>query len=211
MLAIFVLLLIGAGYYFLMRKKENLPPTGKFSDTTINPDGSQRMPDRVFWGIIDKTRTAANGDYEQQKHLLTEGLRNLEPREILLFDNTFRHYRGKLYTCDLWSAARIVRGDCSDDSFSDFRGWLIGQGYKTMEAVLANPDELVNLADVESVDWEGLSYCAIIAYQDKTGNEMPMGLRENVDLKGHFVAEEDLQSRFPRLWACYRQEDMQSS
>ena len=34
------------------------------------------------------------------------------------------------YRWDLWGAAYLANGGCSDDGFDYFRGWLIGQGRK---------------------------------------------------------------------------------
>lgn len=37
---------------------------------------------------------------------------------------------GALYRRDLWAAAYIIGGGCSDDSFIDFRAGLIAQGHE---------------------------------------------------------------------------------
>jgi hypothetical protein len=48
---------------------------------------------------------------------------------------------------DQWGAAYLANGGCSDDGFDYFRGWLIGQGRKVYETVLADPDSLAAHAD----------------------------------------------------------------
>jgi len=43
------------------------------------------------------------------------------------------------YRVDLWGAAYLINGGCSDDAFEYFRGWLIVQGRGTYERIVADP------------------------------------------------------------------------
>jgi len=83
------------------------------------------MDTLTFWKIIDESRQRADGDLDKQVDMLRARLEQSEPEEIVQFDKLFREYWIRAYTWDLWAAAYIIGGGCSDDGFMDFRGWLI--------------------------------------------------------------------------------------
>ena len=86
-------------------------------------DSKEIMESEKFWEIIEVTKSESSGDYEKQQSLLERELLELTAKEVLEFDNKFRTLRGEIYTWDFWAAAYIINGGCSDDCFSDFRGW----------------------------------------------------------------------------------------
>ena len=45
--------------------------------------------------------------------------------ECDLFEAAFRRYLNEAYTWDLWGAADVIHGGCSDDGFEYFRRWLV--------------------------------------------------------------------------------------
>jgi Protein of unknown function (DUF4240) len=161
------------------------------------------MADNKFWEIIESSKVKSLGNYEKQQVKLGEELNKLEAKEILEFDNKFRTLRGQAYTWDLWAAAYIINGGCSDDCFSDFRGWLIGQGKTTFENGLKNSEALVIIEhDPNNGDWEGLSYVPMEIFEKKTGSNLPNGIKENHEISGEEWSEEgdDLEKKFPKLW-----------
>jgi hypothetical protein len=48
-------------------------------------------------------------------------LRALSLDEIIAFEVAFRRYLNEAYTWDLWGAAYVIHGGCSDDGFEYFR------------------------------------------------------------------------------------------
>ena len=86
------------------------------------------MEEEKFWSIIQITKDNSKDDFELQQKELANQLRKLTPDEIILFGNRFRSYRGLANTWELWGAIYIIHGGCGDDSFNDFREWVIGQG-----------------------------------------------------------------------------------
>ena len=48
-------------------------------------------------------------------------------------------------TWDLWGAAYLVNGGCSDDGFVYFRAWLISQGRAIYTAAVENPDSMAGV------------------------------------------------------------------
>lgn len=65
--------------------------------------------------------------------------------ETQSFEVAFRRYLIEAYTWDLWGAAYVVHGGCSDDGFEYFRRWLVSRGRDVYEAALADPDSLAQL------------------------------------------------------------------
>lgn len=184
----------------LFRKKEQ-------SNTPKEPvQNSEKLMDSdKFWEIIATSKSNSSGDYEKQQTELKMELLKLTAIEILEFDNKFRTLRGEVYTWDFWAAAYIINGGCSDDCFSDFRGWLIGQGKSIFENAVKDVSTLTQLEDTNDGKWEGLSYVPTDAYEKKTGNDMPQGIRENMEITGVEWDEEgdDLKIKYPELWKTF--------
>ena len=164
------------------------------------------MPEDAFWKLIHSSHKMAEGDFETQQEILGEKLRKLTPQEIILFDNQFRKLRGEACTWDIWGAAYIINGGCGDDSFMDFRGWLIAQGEKSYARTRSNPDTLAKVdPDRFDVDWEGMDYIPGTVFKDITGKELPRGYREKLEATGDKWDEDsaDLKGRLPLLWKKY--------
>lgn len=158
-----------------------------------------------FWSIIDKSRNAAGGDPYEQLETLGELLRELSPDEIVSFDYHLSAYHARAYHWDLWGAAYVIGGGCSDDGFMDFRGWLISRGEKIYEAAMANADSLAEVVE-DHDDYcqvEGYQYLASEAWEEKTGkssddfpeHDLPVGR----EVEGTRWEEEDLDARFAAL------------
>jgi hypothetical protein len=173
----------------------------------INPntaDKVEMMQEDRFWEIIEKSKAKGKGDYELQQEMLFNELTKLDPKEVLAFESRFNDYDTKAYTWDLWAAAYIMDGGCSDDGFMDFRGWLIAQGKEVFMNALKDPETLIAIDhDMDEDDWEGIAYVAMDAYEQMTGQEMPISEdeTEGEDVAGTEWEEEDLPAKFPKLWA----------
>lgn len=70
---------------------------------------------------------------------------------------------------ELWAAADTLMGGCSDDSFMDFRTWLILQGKAKVEEVVRDPDVLASWTYVETPRSEGLLSIASGIRSEKFG------------------------------------------
>lgn len=91
-----------------------------------------------FWEMIDKCKQRGS-DIEEQMEWLTSCLSKKAVKDIVMFDYTFNQIYEKSYTSDLWAAAYIVMGGCSDDSFDYFRAWVVYLGKETYQTALENP------------------------------------------------------------------------
>jgi hypothetical protein len=164
----------------------------------------------AFWKLIDSSRKKAEGNLDEQVEILREKLEQLEPGEIIRFDQIFREYWIRAYTWDLWGAAYIIGGGCSDDGFMDFRGWLISKGEKAFENAMKDPESLTKVVKEEDMEWdcqfEGFQYVASQAWENQTGKGMKdfpdSGLRDPSEPVGEPWSEDgkDLERRFPKLW-----------
>jgi len=186
---------------------------GKKNKNTHSPNNlpftvsGELMDDDQFWKIIQKTKDNSHGNFEQQQEELAAQLKKLTPSDIILFDNRFSYYRGAAYSWELWGAIYIIHGGCSDDSFNDFREWVIAQGRDFYQKTIKNPESLINVDkdEIENADWEGLGYIPPNVFKELTGQEMPNAFMENREITGIEWKEEgdDLKRMFPELYAKY--------
>ncbi|QDU36620.1 hypothetical protein Mal4_09070 [Maioricimonas rarisocia] len=160
----------------------------------------------VFWKLIEQGREASAGDCEDQAAWLQRELEKLPPEEILDFQRHFRDMEVESYGWNLWGAAYLINGGCSDDGFDYFRGWLIAQGRGAFEQALADPDSLVDLPQLEEdVECEDILYVGYTAYRQVTGDDPPPVERELPDLGDDwdFDDDDEMRTRYPKLFAKF--------
>ena len=165
------------------------------TDTT-----SQLMDEVEFWKLIDKSRAAANNNYQTQINSLKTILLTLEPFDIVKFDNTFTALLAASYDYKLWGASYVINGGCSDDCFDYFRQYLIGHGKERFYQTIKDPESCATWIKSEEQDsWEGLQYPAMEAYKQKTGKEIPKTYKPMFQLKGKPFDEETVMKQYPKL------------
>ena len=164
------------------------------------------MNKQEFWQIITNAKKESSGSYEIQQNLVLGQLLTLSLDDVVQFDHIYNEFMDSAYTWDLWAAAYIIQGGCSDDCFMDFRGWLISRGEEVYKKALINPETLSELNDLsEDTDWEGFGYLASTAYEQLTGEDIPAdkSRRHPVEPHGEEWEEEDLPKLLPRLSSIY--------
>lgn len=134
----------------------------------------------------------------------------LSPREILSFSDHWYAASDRALEWPVWDAACVLLGWVIDDSFADFRAWLISRGRAPFESVVEDSDNLADLADellaTQWADAEQLDpIVRWVAYEAATGqfppqnhanapgSRMPKG--ERIDLADDRAVRE----HFPRL------------
>src|SRR5215471_12915449 len=130
------------------------------------------MPADEFWRIVKRVLESGH-DPDAQLKALRMALRELTPEEIISFEMTFRRYLNDAYTWDLWGAAYVIHGGCSDDGFEYFRRWLVSRGRAAYEAALADPDSLAEL-DMRpgpngTLEFEAIYYVPMQIFNEKGG------------------------------------------
>ena len=172
------------------------------------------MDSRGFWGIIRESRAGfdpalRDGNMDRQVVRFQQLLSDLAPEEIAQIQRKFDERMNDAYRWDLWAAAYIIEGGCSDDGFTDFRSWLISMGREVYESALRDPESLVDVADadgIEATSFEEFQYVPCQVYENKTGQNMPdTGVSYTGEPAGDKWSEngDDLSRRLPRLWAKY--------
>ena len=79
----------------------------------------------TFWTLINQGREQCGQDVHALAQWLEDRLMELGPEQALNFDYIAHAYRAAAYKYGLWNAASIMCDGCTDDGFTDFRGWLI--------------------------------------------------------------------------------------
>jgi hypothetical protein len=170
-------------------------------------------PDQ-FWHLIERSKAESEGGCDRQAGALTVLLLELPATDIVAFDRLFEQYADQAYRNDLWAAAYIINGGCSDDGFEYFRRWLIGQGEAVFSAALRDPEGLLSVVTPHiggapflfgalRYECEELGYVADQAYEQKTGSVMPRPPHPRPELIGEDWDDEDLPAMFPKLWAAF--------
>lgn len=161
------------------------------------------MSEEAFWLIVDEAAAGATSEevFLERAGALLEGL---APGEILGFRDRLDALVRKAHRWDLWGAAWVINGGCSDDCFEYFRAWLVSLGREAFEAAVANPESLVAYVPMDPV-WEAESeeflYLPVYVYELKTDDELPLpevvgGVTEP---SGERIRFESLETRFPEL------------
>jgi hypothetical protein len=168
-----------------------------------------RIDDSRFWAIIEAGGRRALTDPERQLTAVHKQLLKLSPEEIRDFHRQFNQKLADAYTWDLWGAAYLINGGCSDDGFHYFRAWLISRGRAVYEAAVENPDTLAGLTDPDRDDYEfeDLWGASQDAYRELTGEEMPpVDFRWPAKPRGRrwdFDDDRQVSRRLPKLAKVY--------
>jgi len=154
----------------------------------------------IFWQHLAAARRGTADDCEMLAEKLTARLARRPKAEIIAFDLRLEELMNQASRWDVWGAAYLINGGCSDDGFAYFRGWLIAQGEEVFTRALADPETLVETIDPgEVAECEGLLIAAPMAYELKTGEPMPPREQHPQEICGEQWTEEELPTLFPRL------------
>jgi hypothetical protein len=98
-----------------------------------------------FWGFVDVARAdVAQSTTGHPGEAFADRPATTSKQTILEYKELFEGFQEALCRWDLWAAAYLIGGGCSDDSFMDFRAGLIAQGRDWYERAAASPDALAD-------------------------------------------------------------------
>ena len=164
------------------------------------------MDDDRFWAFIGAARDAAGDDVEDRVSGLEQVLLNHHPDEVAEFRDKYDEMLARAYRWNLWGAAFVIGGGCSDDGFRYFRDWLVSEGEAVFEAALADPDSLADVQQEEEFELESFGYVAGEVYEQMTDLPLPASrVADPAEPAGHAWEEDDLPALFPRLWKKFGQ------
>ena len=153
-----------------------------------------------FWDVIDQAR-AQESSCAERARALERILGGLPPTEIEAFARDQENLIRTSYRWDLWGAAFVINGGCSDDGFDYFRGWLMLQGRDVWEAVLRDPESLAGVSFEGDAECEDALYSAGKAYESVAGSSLPSTDDHRPDApSGTAWQEADLEALYPKLW-----------
>lgn len=118
----------------------------------------------AFWKIVDGCRRA-----EAPEEALAKKLRRLDPAEVASFDALFRRVTEQAFRWDLWGAAYLIEGGCSEDGFIYFLCGLISKGRMVYERALTDADWL---ASVDVTENEEFGQVAAEVYEELAGKPL---------------------------------------
>lgn len=179
------------------------------------------MDTEAFWRALD----AAKDSDKPLDVAVADHLSAMPAEEILAFEHRFSRLRDAVYRWDVWAAAYLIGGGCSDDRFSDFTAGLVALGREWYERAAACPDALaehpaVRIAaaagDQDVIFDENFNFVSFGAYERLTGDsdafweacvdaratteeEESEGMRESFD----FGDAQQMRRRLPRLAALH--------
>jgi hypothetical protein len=180
------------------------------------------MDGDAFWAIVDGARTGVDDTRtgegaEEVAARVDSRLIELGEDAAVGFSLRYDVLGAQSYDWNLWAAAYLMKGGCSDDAFDYFRAWLVAQGRSAWERAVQDPDTLAGL-DIdpdddflECEDMLGVGRGAFdqddefYAALDAARAQFPAGTFSG-SLTGDDFDHEDedeIRSRFPRLAEIY--------
>ena len=137
-----------------------------------------------FWEMIRAAR-AGETTVKGTARALEAALGQRSPEDLIVFDGFVWAYYMRLDRKELWAAASVIGGGCSDDGFDYFREWLILQGKDVVMGAGMNPDSLADLPLTERARNEGLLFMARRRYEARLRRPFPEdAVRPSIDVRG---------------------------
>jgi hypothetical protein len=167
-----------------------------------------------FWAVIGRATADRPATPAEVATRAAADLAARDPEEI---DAWARHLDKVMVasgTQDLWAAAYLINGGCSDEGFDNFRGWLIAHGRETVARSVQSPDSLAEMPAVRAAAESGAVFeagevlaIAEEAHRKATGSGLPAGEApatrpDSADL-WDFDDEEEMHRRLPKLSALF--------
>jgi hypothetical protein len=163
-----------------------------------------------FWAVISRATADRPASPAEVAKRAAADLATRDPEEIVAWARHLDKVMVASGTQDLWAAAYLINGGCSDDGFDSFRGWLIAHGRDAVARSVRTPDSLADVPAVRAAVESGAVFeaeevlsIAAEAYLQATGSELPAEERQPTrpdaaDL-WDFDNEEEMRRRLPRL------------
>ena len=161
-----------------------------------------------FWEIIENSNKGKD---------LASQLEPLSEEELIFFHFWWDKLHNDAYLGDLWAVAHTICNGCSDDSFIDFRSWLLTRGRAVYERAIANPDSLCDEFDLlpagERPRWEVVAYVVHDVFEKKYSKELhdaqkkyafDYGPQKEIEMLWNGNDEASIRSRCPRTYDTWR-------
>lgn len=177
------------------------------------------MDKNIFWQVIDQVnKEVSPTDLDGIIRVTTEKLVDYSQRESAVWSKYQQFYCDLADTTGLFAAACCLNHCMSDDSFHDFRMWLISQGREVYMAALRSPDSLAKRdTPINTTRFEPYGYVALDAYdlrdmhgdmyEEKERNPLTAEQKEEIRAEIQYyprrVTPENAEAHLPNLYAKY--------
>ncbi|TFG18889.1 MAG: DUF4240 domain-containing protein [Promethearchaeota archaeon] len=122
------------------------------------------MDVKTFWELIGESA----GDGKRLATLLKEQ----KPEDVRGFGDILDLHFSKAFNWNLWAAAYLINGGCSEEEFDQFLYWLISLGEDTYEKALEDPDSLIDVVKEDTSTFNDDIIVAIARTLDKLGKDI---------------------------------------
>ncbi len=158
------------------------------------------MNEAQFWEIIQRVDINAKGDMDEKCNLITKAIASLDPINAQVFGELFDAMDDRAYSWEVWGAAYVIHGGCSDDTFSDFRASLISRGKVGFDKAIRDPDSLAD-DNIEEESWfyEGYQYAVSAGVEAAVGKQVKRKTSAPTEPSGNEWDEETVNELYPRL------------
>lgn len=165
------------------------------------------MTPSEFWALIQSSDPKASQDTQAEN--LKQSLFDLDEKSLIAFDHHYRTYLAKAHRWELWGAAYVINGGCSDDGFDYFKDWLISRGQDAFESALEDPETLKGLATAFDTEFEEFRYIMMDVFKEKFAKDLPVsGKFKYADPSGNEWGEEELDNKYPILTAWVKEQEL---
>ncbi len=160
-----------------------------------------------FWNVIEDSKRGS--DFDAQMASLRKQLSSYATSDVIDFDQHLYTLLAESYGWNLWGAAYLINGGCSDDGFDYFRGWLIAQGRRWFEKASADPDSLADFPGLEeNAELEEIWNIGNRIHEEKTGHRIPSEIYRSIPRRElgegwDFDDNEEMKRRYPKLFAKF--------
>lgn len=201
-------------HYLSSEVKTNPPIFIYDAHKSVEFERVEDMDEIVFWEIIEQSKDERDS-YQNQIQILIEKLCSLDEESIIGFEYTLRTILEKSAHYNILAASRIMHGVVSNDHFLYLRCRLILEGREFYFSVIDNPQIIVD-SEIPGIEYSGEEVLSIAdlafikKFGETTDKDLPRSIAGgylNYDemelIKGDIWEEEELSSKYPRLWNYY--------
>ena len=169
-----------------------------------------KMNEQSFWSALHDARYESRDD-RHFRELLIKTLVRLSKSELFRFHELYLRFMDSADKWPLWDAIYLINGGCSDDSWFDFRDYLISRGRTVYQRIVSDPESLIDRLDKYN-QWPFGEYhfhsAAENAYRIQKGSpddceiSIPTKFKwtktagKRVDLENNA----EIKKHFPRIW-----------
>lgn len=169
------------------------------------------MDEQVFWPLLEDAKCDATDD-QHLVEMLTTKLTELPGKELFEYHDLYLRFIDAADKWPLWDAIYLINGGCGDDSWFDFRDFLISRGQTIYERTVSDPESLLDDKLDKYNEWPFGEYhyhsAAEAAYRIKLGRpddyeiSIPMNFKwsETAGQRIDTESESDIKKHFPRIW-----------